>query len=126
MLHVENRLIKQVRNVRVVEGIDDAPTTPLADDEPEVAKDAQLVRDCGAFHLNRQGEFIHGASAFTKPRENPNPARRCERLHRFRNLPRGRGIDDGGPATSLHSVTHLATLPERMLRRSEASARHRA
>ena len=102
MLDMEDRLIEQVGDVRVVERVDDAPAAPLADNEPEVAQHAQLVRHRRAFHLNRQGEFVHGAGAFAEPRENPNPARRCERLHRLRNLPRGRRIDDGGPAVSLH------------------------
>jgi hypothetical protein len=106
MLDMEDRLIKQVRNVRVVEGVDDAPPLPLADHEPEVAKHTQLVRDRRAFHLNRDGEFVHGACAFAEPRENANPARRCKRLHRFRNLPRGRRIDDGLPVVSLDAMTH--------------------
>jgi hypothetical protein len=118
MFDVEDRLIEQVGDVGVVEGVDDAPPAPLADHEPEVAKHAQLMRDRGAFHPDRQGELIHSARALAEPRENPHPARRCKRLHRLRNLPRRRGIDDSGPAVSLDTVTHLSRVPEQMLRRA--------
>jgi hypothetical protein len=116
VLDMEDRLIEQVRDVRVMEGVDDAPPAPLADHETEVAKHAQLVRHRGALHPNGQGEFVHGAGSLSEPRENANPARRRKRLHRFRHLPRGRGIDDGGPTVPLDSVTHAATLAEWMLR----------
>ena len=53
VLNMEDRLIEQVRDMRVMEGVDDTPPAPLADNEPEVAQDAKLVRDGGTFHLNR-------------------------------------------------------------------------
>jgi hypothetical protein len=116
VLDMEHGLIEQVRDVRVVEGVHDAPPAPLADHQPEVAKHAQLVRHRGALHPHGQGEFVHGAGSLAEPRQNANPARRRKRLHRLRNLPRGRGIDDGGPTVPFDSVTHTATIAERMLR----------
>ena len=115
---MEDRLIEQVRDVRVMEGVHDAPAAPLADYKTEVAKHAQLVRHRGALHPNGQGELVHGASSLSEPRENANPARRRKRLHRFRHLLRGLRIDDCRPTVPLNSVTHAATLAARMLRSS--------
>jgi hypothetical protein len=113
---MKDRLIEQIRDVRIMEGIDHAPPASLTDHESEVAKHTQLVRHRRALHPNREGEFVHGACSLSEPRENANPARRRKRLHRFRNLPRSRGIDDGGATVPLDSVTHTATVAERMLR----------
>jgi hypothetical protein len=81
-----------------------------------VAKHAQLVRHRRALHPNRKCEFVHGACSLSEPRENANSTRRRQRLHRFRNLPRSRGIDDGRATVPLDSVTHPATVAEGMLR----------
>ena len=58
---VEDGLVEQVGDVRIVEGVDDAAAVPFADHEPEVSEDAQLLGDGGAFHLDGGGELAHGA-----------------------------------------------------------------
>ena len=116
VLDMKDRLIEQIRDVRIMEGIDHAPPTPLADHESKVAKHAQLVRHRRALHPNRKCEFVHGACSLSEPRENANSTRRRQRLHRFRNLPSSRGIDDGRATVPLDSVTHPATVAEGMLR----------
>ena len=82
------------RDMRIVQRVDDAPAAPLADDETEMPKHPQLVRHRRALHLDRPRQLVHGAGAVAKPREDPDPARRRERLHRLRNLPSRHGVDD--------------------------------
>ena len=52
MFDVEDGLVEQVGDVRIVEGIDDAAAAPFANHEPEASKDAQLLGDGGPFHLD--------------------------------------------------------------------------
>ena len=57
MLDVEDGLVEQVGHVRVVQGVDDAAPAPLPDDEAEMAKDSQLVRDGRLLHADRGREL---------------------------------------------------------------------
>jgi hypothetical protein len=57
---VVDGLIEQVCDVGVEEGVNDASTSPVADDEPEVAEDAELMRHSGAFHSDSRGEVADG------------------------------------------------------------------
>jgi len=59
VLDVVQRLIQEVGNVRVMERVDDAAAAPLADDEPQVTEQAQLVGDRRSLHTDRLGERIH-------------------------------------------------------------------
>jgi len=54
---VVDGLVEQVGDVVVVERVDGMSSLTLADDEVEVAEDAELVRDGGLLHLDRLCEF---------------------------------------------------------------------
>ena len=68
MLDVEDGLVEQVGDVRVVQGVDD-PRPSLADHEPEMAQHPQLVRDRRPLHPDRGGSSLteHGDSR-SRPR----------------------------------------------------------
>jgi hypothetical protein len=63
VLDVEDRLVEQVSDVRIVERVDHAPAAPFADDEAEMSQHAQLVRNSRALHLNGFGELVYVAGA---------------------------------------------------------------
>ena len=65
MLDVVQRLIEEVGDVRIVQRVDDTATAPFADDEPQVAEQAQLVGDRRSFHSDRLGELVYRAWTFT-------------------------------------------------------------
>src|SRR5467141_4485507 len=115
---MEDRLLEQVRNVGVMERVNDAATVPLADDKAEMPKHPQLVRHRRALHPNPLRELVHGAGAVTQPSEDSHPARSCQRLHRLRDLSSRCSIDNGRATVSLDPVTHHEIIPEQRLNRS--------
>ena len=92
------------RDVRVVERVDHVAAAPLADDEPEMTKHAQLMRDRRCLHPDRVGELVHRAGALAEPGEDAHAARRRERLHRLGHLARGLGSMTAGRAVSFNTV----------------------
>jgi hypothetical protein len=52
----------------------------------KVAEDPKLVRDRGWLELHVVGEIGHGALGLPQPRQDANPARSGERLHRLGDL----------------------------------------
>jgi hypothetical protein len=86
MLDMPDRLVDQIRDVRVVQRVDDCPAASLTDHEAEMSQQPQLVRHGGAFHPDGRCEVVDIAGALAQPRQNPDPARRGQRLHRLRHL----------------------------------------
>ena len=109
---MEDRLVEQVGDVRIVERVNHAPAATLADNESEVAQHTQLVRNRRALHLNGLSELVHIAGSLTEPRQNPDTARSRKRLHRLRDLPGRLRIDNRRPRVSLYPVTHPARIAE--------------
>lgn len=109
---MEDRLVEQVGDVRIVERVNHAPAVAHADNKSEVAQHTQLVRNGGSLHLNGFGELVHGAGSLTEPRQNPDTARGRERLHRLRDLPGGFRIDNGRSCVPLYPVAHRAMIAE--------------
>ena len=58
---MEDRLIQQLDDMRVVETVKDLAPMALGDHQPEVAKDPQLLRNRRLLHPHAIREFIHGA-----------------------------------------------------------------
>src|SRR5439155_6469 len=61
---VEDGLVEQVGDVRVVQRVDDLAAAALADYEPEVSEDPQLVRDGRLLHVDGVGELANRAGGF--------------------------------------------------------------
>ena len=53
MLDVGDGLLQQLADVIVVQRVDDAPSVAVPGDQPEMAQQAQLVRDGRALHADR-------------------------------------------------------------------------
>ena len=85
MFDMEDRLLEQIGYVRVVQRVHDGPTVPLADDETEVAEDAQLVRDGRGLHLYCGRQVVHRPIAEPELAEDAHAARRGECLHGLGN-----------------------------------------
>ena len=109
---MEDRLVEQVGDVRIVERVNHAPAAARADNESEVAQHTQLVRNGRALHLNGIGELVHVASSLTQPRQNPDTTRGRKRLHRLRDLPCGRRIDNSRLRVPFYPVAHLTIIAE--------------
>ena len=90
VLDVVQRLVQEVGNVRVMERVYDTAAAPLANDEPQVAEQAQLVGDCRSLHTDGLGERVHRARSLAQASEDTNAARRRQCLHRLGNLLSGR------------------------------------
>jgi hypothetical protein len=82
VLDVRHGLVEQVRHVVVVEVIDDPATLAVTDDEPEMAQDAQLMRDGGRLHRDGDRQLVDAERAGAKPPKDAHPTRCRERLHR--------------------------------------------
>jgi hypothetical protein len=65
MLAMENRLVDQIGDVRVVKRICHGAPTTLADNKPEVPQHAQLMRNRRPLHFHSLGELVDGAGAVT-------------------------------------------------------------
>jgi hypothetical protein len=116
MLDVVDRLLEQVGDVRVMQGVDDGAPASLADDESEVAEEAQLVRDRRAFHLDGCGKLVDRAGTVAEAAEDTHPARSRQRLHCLRDLVRGRRIERRGCCVLGRAVGHAPRLAERVFR----------
>ena len=115
MLDVPHRLVDQVGDVGVMQGVDDRAAATRADDETEVAQQPQLMGDGGAFHLDSVGELVDAARSLTQPREYANATRCGERLHRVCDLASGGRIDRRAAIVPFDSVCHRFKIAEQML-----------
>ena len=80
VLDVPEHLLEQLGDVVVVELVDDAAAGALADDEAEVAEHAELVRDRRRVHPDGGRDLGDRRGAVVQAGEDPQPARRGERL----------------------------------------------
>ena len=69
---VVDSLLEQDADMRVVQGIDHAPTLSHPDDEPEMPQQSQLVRDGRLFHDDRSSELADRAGSLQQPCQDPN------------------------------------------------------
>lgn len=83
VLDVPDRLVDQPRDVMVVERVDDAPAPALADHQATVSQELELMRDGGLFHPHCGDQLRNRLRPHTQPRQDQNPARRRERVHRL-------------------------------------------
>jgi hypothetical protein len=83
---VVDRLGDEVPHMVVVQGVNDAVAVAPPGDKAKVAEDPQLVRDRGRLELHIVGEIGDGARRLPQSREDANPARSGERLHRLGDL----------------------------------------
>lgn len=93
MLNVEDRLVEQLGDVRVVQGVEDVLALPLADHESQLTQRAQLMRDGRGFHLHGLRELTHGARPLLEATEDLHAARRREHLHPLGHRPRELAVD---------------------------------
>src|SRR5438105_3342741 len=70
----------------VVQGVNDAVAVTPPADKAKMAEDAKLVRDRGRLELHTLGEIRDRARRLPQPRQDANPARSGERLHRLGDL----------------------------------------
>ena len=84
MLDVADDLLEQVGDVVVVELVDDLAPVAAAGHEPEVAQQPELVRDGRALHPDRERDLVHRGRARVQASEDPQPARRRQRLDAVR------------------------------------------
>ena len=89
------------RDVVVVQRVDDLTAASVAGDETELAQDTELLGDGRLFHLEVASEFGDRARGGSEPREDPNAAWCCERLHRV-------GDDLGGCVAELGEIDRVA------------------
>ena len=85
MLDVGDRLVEQVRDVVVMQVVDDVTAVAPADDESEVAQDAELMGHRGRLHPYRLGQLADGLPAGAQPPQDSHPAGGRQRLHRVRH-----------------------------------------
>lgn len=108
VLDVRDRLIEEMRDVVVIEVVDNAAALAAADHEPKMAKQPQLVGNRGGFHPHCHRELVHARGARSEPTENPHPAGRRERLHCVRDHTSEIEIESIGAAEP--SMSHPPTI----------------
>jgi hypothetical protein len=120
VLDVVDRLGDEVAHMVVVQGVNDAVAVAPPGDKAKVAEDPKLVRDRGRLELHTVGEIGDGAWRLPQPRQDANPARSGERLHRFGDLFSEVSVDRRQRKTlpSLKMPHDAASLSEEMLRLS--------
>ena len=106
VLHVKDRLVEQLRDVRIVQAVDDLLAAALADHEPELAQRPQLVRDGGRLHADRLGQRADRARALLQAPEDLHAARTGEHLHALGDRARQLSVDRRWGGMSVDSVTH--------------------
>lgn len=92
VLDVIDRLRDEVADVIVVQRIDHPVAVAPSCDETEMTQQPQLVRHGRWPQLHVVREFVYRTRRLSQPRQNPHPARRCERLHRLGDLFREIGV----------------------------------
>src|SRR5690349_14003064 len=75
VLDVEDGLVEEVGDVRVVQRIDHPASLALADDQAEMPEDAQLVRHRRWLHSDRLGDLTDRARRIAQPAEDLQAAR---------------------------------------------------
>ena len=102
VLAVTNSLIDQLRDMPVVQRVNDPPPPTLTDDQTDIPQQPQLMRHSGLLHPDRVDELRNRTRALTQLRKDQYPTRRRQPLHRVRaprsNLrrhpaPRGAALD---------------------------------
>lgn len=96
MLDVEEGLLQKLRDMIVVEGVDDGTAPALTGDEPKVAQQAELVGAGGGFHVHGFGEVADRAGPFLEAGQDVQPRRR------------GQGLEGGGYVGGPSCVQALA------------------
>ena len=86
MFHVVDRLGDEVSHMVVVQRVNDAVAVAPPGDKAKMAEDPKLVRDRGRLELHIVGEIGDRALRLPQSRQDANPARRGERLHRRGDL----------------------------------------
>ena len=103
---MEDRLLKQNTNMRVVECVHRPSPVPLADYEAKVAQKAELVGYGGLLHPDRLREISNTVRGLKQARENAHAARCRQCLHRLGNLARHLRVDRTQGRTAGNVVTH--------------------
>ena len=107
MLHVKDGLVEQLGDVLVVECVDHATPSALADDEAEVAQLAELMGYGRWLQPDRGGKLAHRARPVSEPPEDLHAARCGQNLHAFGHHPRQLAVDLCGPGAAGDSVAHV-------------------
>ncbi len=85
MLDVTDGLVDELRDMDVVERIDDPPTLARADHQPDVTKQTKLMGDRRLLHPDRVNQLRDRMRTLTQLRQDQHPARRGQALHRVRD-----------------------------------------
>jgi hypothetical protein len=86
VLDVVDRLGDKVAHMIVMQGANDAVAVAPTGHKAKVAEDPKLVRDRGWLELHTVGEISDRARRLPQTRQDANPARSSERLHRLGDL----------------------------------------
>lgn len=106
MLDMKHRLIKQLRDVIVVQGVDDMTALAFTDHQAQIAQLTQLMRDRRGLHPHRVSEIAHRAWTFPQAPQDLHAAWRRQDLHPLRDQPSKPYVDRCGRLVAV-SVTHL-------------------
>jgi hypothetical protein len=107
VLGVRDGLGKERADVIIVQRIDDPSASTLAQDEPEVSQDAQLLGDRGLLHPDVLREDRDRACPGTETTEDAHPARNRQCLHRLRDHPRIVFGQERRPGVTLAAQEHI-------------------
>jgi hypothetical protein len=93
VLDMRDRLVEQMRDVVVVEVVDDAAAVATANDESEVPQEPELVRDGRSLHSHALGDLVDARRPGPQASEDLDPAGRGECLHGLREQAGELGIE---------------------------------
>ena len=82
-----------MRDVIVVEVVDDAAAVAAADDESQVSQEPELVRDGRSLHSYALGDLSDARRPGPQTSEDLDAAARRERLHRLRERAGELGVE---------------------------------
>ena len=88
MLDVGDGLFEQLADMVVVKVIDHPAAVPTTNDEPEVAKQPQLLRYGRGLHADSHRKLVDRRWPHVQAPKDTQPTRRSERLHRLSDRPR--------------------------------------
>ena len=106
VLDVEDGLVEQLRDVRVMQPVDHLLAAALPDHQPHVPQLTQLMRDRRCLHRDRLGEFVHRARPRLQPGQDPHPARGGQDLHLLRDGPRKLAVHPDRSRLALNAMSH--------------------
>jgi hypothetical protein len=106
MLDMEDGLVEQLRDMRIMQSVKDVLAASPTNHEPEMAQLTQLVGNRGGLHPDSVRELTHRTSSLPQPPQDLHPTGRGQDLHPLGHDARGLRVNAARSRRSGDTMTH--------------------